>query len=93
MTYPAQVRQVRREEERLSRDIPDPTDPAYRSVSLAPSAVRLQPPSDPHALRVVCVPRCIVCTLPGGTCEHTPAWVRFAFEAKLTDPVSQSLLI
>lgn len=31
--------------------------------------------------------RCVVCTLPGGSCEHTPDWVKFAFESKLEDPV------
>lgn len=35
--------------------------------------------------------RCVVCTLPGGTCEHTPGWVRFAFESRQEDPVEAEL--
>lgn len=87
-----QVRQVLREHERLNRYIAPPTDPAYKYVGRgrhAGGTITWMCYACFYPKTAICGfgRRCVVCTLPGGSCEHTPEWVRFAFESKLEDPV------
>lgn len=35
--------------------------------------------------------RCTICTLPGGTCEHTPHWLEHALRSKEEDPVEKEM--